>query len=438
MRRESDFKKMAGWAELKGSTGRVVAWAKKARPEERRLPFAATCARDTERVFIDSAQWYTRALAIIHLHGSATALPRRAPPLFALPTAAQWPAQARRDGRAAFTSAAPTHRAFFFCVRVAQVCLSAAIMTKQGKVLLARQFVEMTRMKVSARDGRAPRCRCCCCCCWPCPSPRAALRCLQRARKKSGGDQNSVPCRCGSVSAVAAAALAACGCCSAWLLGTTTSSPLTHVCLPPLPPSLLHNWSRTIWRPSSHRYRAPAQHSETAEVRYVYQPIESLILVLTTSKLSNIVEDLETLRLFSKLIPEYCPGEVDETSVCKHAFELLFAFDELIACGVGHRENLTLQQVQANLEMESHEEKLATAIRRPRSERCSRRPRGGARIARDNRSRASAAAALRAACPRCATSPRPAGRRPPATIERTAPARPSPGPTSNSRQAARA
>ena len=28
------------------------------------------------------------------------------------------------------------------------------------------------------------------------------------------------------------------------------------------------------------------------------------------------------------------------------AFELLFAFDELIACGVGHRENLTLQQVQ--------------------------------------------------------------------------------------------
>ena len=74
---------------------------------------------------------------------------------------------------------------------------------------------------------------------------------------------------------------------------------------------------------------------ETAEVRYVYQPIESLILVLTTSKLSNIVEDLETLRLFSKLIPEHCPGEIDESAVCKHAFELLFAFDELIACGVG-------------------------------------------------------------------------------------------------------
>mgnify|MGYP002701330252 CR=1 FL=1 len=62
-------------------------------------------------------------------------------------------------------------------------------------------------------------------------------------------------------------------------------------------------------------------------MRYVYQPIESLILVLTTSKLSNIVEDLETLRLFSKLIPEYCPGAVDESSVGKTAFALLFAFD---------------------------------------------------------------------------------------------------------------
>ena len=33
------------------------------------------------------------------------------------------------------------------------------------------------------------------------------------------------------------------------------------------------------------------------------------------------------------------------------------------AVGVGHRENLTLQQLQVNLEMESHEEKLALMIR---------------------------------------------------------------------------
>lgn len=39
---------------------------------------------------------------------------------------------------------------------------------------------------------------------------------------------------------------------------------------------------------------------ETETVRYVYQPIENLFLLLVTNKASNIVEDLETLRLLSK------------------------------------------------------------------------------------------------------------------------------------------
>lgn len=35
-------------------------------------------------------------------------------------------------------------------------------------------------------------------------------------------------------------------------------------------------------------------------MRYVYQPIENLFLLLLTNKASNIVEDLETLRMLSK------------------------------------------------------------------------------------------------------------------------------------------
>ena len=38
-------------------------------------------------------------------------------------------------------------------------------------------------------------------------------------------------------------------------------------------------------------------------MRYVYQPIESLYLLILTNKTSNIVEDLETLRLFTKVRP---------------------------------------------------------------------------------------------------------------------------------------
>ncbi|KAK6121351.1 hypothetical protein DH2020_044923 [Rehmannia glutinosa] len=94
---------------------------------------------------------------------------------------------------------------------------------------------------------------------------------------------------------------------------------------------------------------------ETENVRYVYQPIESLYLLLVTNKQSNILEDLETLRLLSKLVPEYSYS-LDEEGIGKMAFEILFAFDEVIS--LGHKENVTVAQVKQYCEMESHEERL--------------------------------------------------------------------------------
>lgn len=45
---------------------------------------------------------------------------------------------------------------------------------------------------------------------------------------------------------------------------------------------------------------------ETENVRYVYQPIEALYLLVVTNKQSNILEDLETLRMLSKLVSFIC------------------------------------------------------------------------------------------------------------------------------------
>lgn len=103
---------------------------------------------------------------------------------------------------------------------------------------------------------------------------------------------------------------------------------------------------------------------ETENVRYVYLPIETLYLLLITNKNSNIIEDLDTLRLLSRVIPEQIGMGtlVNEESVVQRAFELLFAIDEVVAAG-GYREDVTLHQIRTNLEMESHEEKLAQMIK---------------------------------------------------------------------------
>lgn len=98
---------------------------------------------------------------------------------------------------------------------------------------------------------------------------------------------------------------------------------------------------------------------ETENVRYVYQPLEGMYLLLITNKQSNILEDLETLRLLSKVVPEYLE-EVDEAGIAEFAFELLFAFDEVIS--LGHKEEVTVAQVLQNTDMHSFEEELANAL----------------------------------------------------------------------------
>lgn len=81
--------------------------------------------------------------------------------------------------------------------------------------------------------------------------------------------------------------------------------------------------------------------------------------MLITNKQSNILEDLDTLRLLAKIVPEFVPS-LEEEAIARCAFDLVFAFDEVIS--LGYKENVTISQVKQNCEMESHEEKLHKMI----------------------------------------------------------------------------
>jgi len=108
---------------------------------------------------------------------------------------------------------------------------------------------------------------------------------------------------------------------------------------------------------SQHSQQQQHTFVETDTVRYVYQPLENnLYLLLITTKTSNIVEDLGTLRLLAKVVPDVAGGQT-EASVNENAFELIFAFDEVLTVG-GYKEEVTLSTIQKNLAMESHDEKV--------------------------------------------------------------------------------
>eukprot|EP01084_Bolivina_argentea_P245795 411440_1 len=112
---------------------------------------------------------------------------------------------------------------------------------------------------------------------------------------------------------------------------------------------------------------------ETDSVRYLYQPIDTLVLLLITNKASNIVEDLETLRMLSKVVPDVAGHDMihdkvmTEEKVVNAVFELIFAFDEVISVG-GHREDINMQQLKTYLEMDSHEERIHRMVQETKLE----------------------------------------------------------------------
>ncbi len=63
----------------------------------------------------------------------------------------------------------------------------------------------------------------------------------------------------------------------------------------------------------------------------------------------------DALHLLAKIVGDYC-SRLDERDVTAAAFDLIFAFDECFA--LGYKEKLTMRQIEENLEMDSHNERI--------------------------------------------------------------------------------
>jgi hypothetical protein len=100
---------------------------------------------------------------------------------------------------------------------------------------------------------------------------------------------------------------------------------------------------------------------EQDNVRFVYQPLDELYMVLITNRQSNILQDIDSLHLFAQVVTSTCKT-LDEREILRNAYELLSAFDEIVT--LGYRENLTISQIKTFLEMESHEERIQEIISR--------------------------------------------------------------------------
>ena len=76
---------------------------------------------------------------------------------------------------------------------------------------------------------------------------------------------------------------------------------------------------------------------------------------------------------------------IDSLFSCRNGLELAFAFDEIVS--MGHKENVTLRDIQTHIEMESHEEKLANMIRQSKEREAQETMKLKARsLARESRS----------------------------------------------------
>jgi hypothetical protein len=95
-------------------------------------------------------------------------------------------------------------------------------------------------------------------------------------------------------------------------------------------------------------------HLEFDRYRYLFIPVEELFLVLITTKQSNVIEDIEILKLIYRLLQDQC-GAITPDNIRNKALSLTLGIDDIVSLGV--RESINISQIKQLIEMESQDEK---------------------------------------------------------------------------------
>ena len=119
---------------------------------------------------------------------------------------------------------------------------------------------------------------------------------------------------------------------------------------------LISSVTRMIEKGTQHTY------IEFDQYRFVYLPIEEFYLILICNIQSNIIEDMEIIRLFYSMIQDLCKGGLTDTLINDNVFELCLAFDDAIA--EGSQESVTGIQIKQYLEMDSNDEKIFNKLQK--------------------------------------------------------------------------
>ena len=99
---------------------------------------------------------------------------------------------------------------------------------------------------------------------------------------------------------------------------------------------------------------------ETDRMRFVFQEVGDLYIVILVSKDSNLVSDLEAISLLCDVTRKIV-GDVNEEKVINKGIDLIFAFDECIFDGF--RQNYNVSNIVQFLKMDSAEETEYNRIR---------------------------------------------------------------------------